>query len=405
MSDQNIVVEYMDNHHYDIRETHNGRWIDQKCTYDVLCFSADCIIEYLGDEHERAFTSPDLWRSEYAGRQVRDVFSKPDTSDKKALDEFNKFFRQPLKLFAAAGVLREVSRNRRGIHFLVHDYAMLEYVSAREYQALEFLTAYITKVLSDSGLSKDFDRFFELQTVDSLLDLRHKFYLFCLKNTPINTEVESNRIFTKVLNPLAFHRHLHGTERGTLSRQVITRDKLAYNQPNWRDVLSGKDKTVPRRGYTPPVGIDTSLESKVSEAKRIVKQFNDTWRGGASEVIDDFAAAHKANAAHHIFPQWAHRELATYPENITALTTAQHLGRAHPNGNTHEIDPDYQRLCLIAKLRIVRDNVEGKLGDKVIYSYDKFIHVLDTGLETNGYFSRLPKNDWDVIESHIDLFF
>ena len=33
-------------HDYDIRKTGNARWIDQKCTPDVLCIIADCIFEY-----------------------------------------------------------------------------------------------------------------------------------------------------------------------------------------------------------------------------------------------------------------------------------------------------------------------------------------------------------------------
>lgn len=34
----NITIQrFLDEHDYDIRKTHNGRWIDQKCTMDVLC--------------------------------------------------------------------------------------------------------------------------------------------------------------------------------------------------------------------------------------------------------------------------------------------------------------------------------------------------------------------------------
>ncbi len=32
------------------------------------------------------------------------MFSKPDPTDKSTMDEYNKFFRQPLKMLAAAGV-------------------------------------------------------------------------------------------------------------------------------------------------------------------------------------------------------------------------------------------------------------------------------------------------------------
>ena len=37
----NITIQnFLDAHDYDIRKTHNGRWIDQKCTMDVVCLVA-----------------------------------------------------------------------------------------------------------------------------------------------------------------------------------------------------------------------------------------------------------------------------------------------------------------------------------------------------------------------------
>ena len=33
--DNATIQEFLDEHDYDIRKTHNGRWIDQKCTMDV----------------------------------------------------------------------------------------------------------------------------------------------------------------------------------------------------------------------------------------------------------------------------------------------------------------------------------------------------------------------------------
>ena len=34
--DNATIQEFLDEHDYDIRKTHNGRWIDQKCTMDVV---------------------------------------------------------------------------------------------------------------------------------------------------------------------------------------------------------------------------------------------------------------------------------------------------------------------------------------------------------------------------------
>lgn len=44
--DNTTIQKFLDEHDYDIRKTHNGRWIDQKCTMDVVCLVSDCIVEY-----------------------------------------------------------------------------------------------------------------------------------------------------------------------------------------------------------------------------------------------------------------------------------------------------------------------------------------------------------------------
>ena len=43
--DNTTIQKFLDEHDYDIRKTHNGRWIDQKCTMDVVCLVSDCIVE------------------------------------------------------------------------------------------------------------------------------------------------------------------------------------------------------------------------------------------------------------------------------------------------------------------------------------------------------------------------
>ena len=42
--DNEAIQKFLDEHDYDVRKTHNGRWIDQKCTMDVVCLVSDCII-------------------------------------------------------------------------------------------------------------------------------------------------------------------------------------------------------------------------------------------------------------------------------------------------------------------------------------------------------------------------
>jgi hypothetical protein len=74
----------------------------------------------------------------------------------------------------------------------------------RERNALKFLTHYIKHVLSDSDLYDYFETFLDNPNVNNFSKLKSVFEKFTIKYTSINTEVECRRIFTKILNPLAF---------------------------------------------------------------------------------------------------------------------------------------------------------------------------------------------------------
>ena len=50
----NLIKQFLDEHDYDVRKTHNGRWIDQKCIYDEVCFVSDCIVDYLLNGGDRS---------------------------------------------------------------------------------------------------------------------------------------------------------------------------------------------------------------------------------------------------------------------------------------------------------------------------------------------------------------
>ena len=54
--DNATIQKFLDEHDYDIRKTHNGRWIDQKCTMDVVCLVSDCIVEYTSNREDKRFT-------------------------------------------------------------------------------------------------------------------------------------------------------------------------------------------------------------------------------------------------------------------------------------------------------------------------------------------------------------
>lgn len=143
--------EFFLDKNYDLRKSGNGRWIDQKCTPDVICIIADCILEYLRDDYSKVFYTNDIWESKYANENIFDIFSKPSTSDKSARNEYDKFFGQPLKMFANAGILRESKQSNKNTYVLQNK-DILEYIALREKNAMIFLQKYIKKVLEDSEI-------------------------------------------------------------------------------------------------------------------------------------------------------------------------------------------------------------------------------------------------------------
>ena len=398
-----VVKDFINEHTYDIRVTGNGRWIDQKCTMDVVCFVADCIVDYIQSGGQQPFQSPDIWRSPYAVQSVQDFFGKPDPMNYSAHDEFNKFFRQPMKMLAAAGVLKENGRKNNTIQFSVENMEILEYIALREKNAYNFLCEYIEKTLRDSGLWGSFERFFEAQDDVEYQNVKDRFTEFSIRYTKINTTVESFRIFTKVLNILACKYRKKGTERGHLSRSFITFDKIMYNQVNWRDELSGKEKNVARRDYIPAPAEDNGYyKYRVNRAIKKLRQFNDKYNRSRSEVTDTMAIGTAATHIHHIFPRSDFEEIADYLENLIALTSGQHLQKAHPEGNTQVIDRDFQYLCLICKTESIKNNIMGMQGVPVIYSFECFTHVVAVGLR-KPIFEDLPENDFEAILNQIEV--
>lgn len=400
----NIVEDFLAFRDFGIRISRNGRWIDQKCTYDAVCFVADCIVEYIRDGGDQPFQSPTIWRSAYAMENVQAMYSKPDPTLRSTQDEYNKFFREPMKMLAAAGVLREDGVVHNAIQFSVADMDMLEYVALRERNACEFLCAYIEKTIDDSGLRPAFESFFEEQNSDSYDNVKETFERFCYECTPIKNKAETGRIFSKVMNPLAYKKKKKGTEKGRLSRAIITLRDISYNRPNWRDELLGKDKNVSRGDYVQDSNVQPTDAYKINRAKKNVRYYNDAFRNGKSEVLDEFGLGAKATNMHHIFPKGAYPDLAYLPENIIALTSAQHMQCAHPEGNTSAVDLAYQRKCLHAKAETIKTNLIENREQAALYSFESFMSMLDEGLETD-YFGSLDENDFDSVIQGIDMHF
>lgn len=288
MINKTDIKAYLESNNYDIRLNNNGRWIDQKCTPDVICIIADCVLDFVNHNgDDKTFTSKDIWLSDYAESNVREIFNKPSTSSELSQNEYDKFFAQPLEMFANAGILTKQKKGRRNYYF-VNKFEILEYISLREKYALLFTTLYCEKVLSDSGLWPFFEEFFQDQTQNGYLKLKEKYEQFIITHTLINGKTEVRRIITKVLNPLANKYQKKGTKRGRLSSDVISYSELMYNRANFRDINSDKPKGVTRKEWARqyPQQINVQLyKYQSSKAKKLLRIYNDSFRGGLSELM------------------------------------------------------------------------------------------------------------------------
>lgn len=379
---ENDIRAFLSETNYDIRISGNGRWIDQKCTPDVLWSVSDFVL-YYSENVSETFTVKDVWESDYAKQTIKETFSKPDTDDKSAENEYDKVFSQPLCLLCYAGVIEDKSQTKKHL-YKVKNKDVLEYIARNDIYALRFLQEYIEKVLRDSDLFPCFQVYFNLQTNNSFADMKQAFIDFYHQYTAVRGQFEPKRIFTKVLNPIAFKYGKHGTIAGRMSQHPINRSDMMYNRDNFRDIYRDKPKGVARKDWLanhPEFDVrEGYFEQMMNAAKRLVKNINDTNRGSISELTQ-FDRNHTdmvpANQAHHIFPKNEFPDIMYYAENLIVLTPNQHYYFAHPNNNTQIIDIAAQKVLLVAKTYSIKKNLTEERDQ--IYTFSNLLLVLSIG--------------------------
>jgi len=373
------LEELLNSRDYDIRKSHEARFIDQKCTPDVVCIIADCVMNLREKDPKTEFTVKDIWNSPYFVKNVKAIFNKPLATNPTSKSEYDKFIQQPLKLFAYAGVL-EVGKRGAINFYKISNLTILEHISLKDRNAYTFLHKYIVKVLSDSGLIKFFEDYKEKYQQEKLTnqyfeDLRRRFVKFIIGNTPINGEIEVRRIYPKLLNVYACQNHLPGSVAGRMSKHAFYYTDLMYNRKNWRDV--SKDKNLSRQEAITE-SEQYILTDTAFNAYLVQKAMNQIRKMYTESEVKDQWSNGEATQVHHIFPKNEFPQLAHYLENLIKLTATQHFALAHPNNKTNAINVDYQLVCLLAK----SDSIERSLRKgQNFYRKESFIHVINTGLD------------------------
>ena len=394
------IENFCAEHNYDVRISGYGRWIDQKCTPDVLWSIADFVLDYISAGHT-CFKVSDIWQSSYAKQTIAETYSKPNTDEKTAENEYDKVFSQPLCLFCYAGILSDNTKSKHHIYTLEKP-DILEFIAKNDMNALRFLCCYIEKVLKDSGLFPVFEDFFENQDNFHFNKMKQEFANFCHKYTNIKGVYEPNRIFTKVLNPLAYKYKKKGAAHGRMSKDIINRADMMYNRDNFRDVYKNKPKGVSRQEWLkhhPEIDIrEGFFVQQMAVTKKLLQKFIKNNRNNQSELtyfIQGFDDNEAPVQMHHIFPKSEFPELMAYPENLMPLTPNQHFLFAHPSNNTQVVDPNAQKELLIAKAYSIKKNLSGE-DDEVVYSFANFAHVLATGWGDEAV-KEIDENDYSGI--------
>ena len=370
---RDTIKRYLNQYDLDIRKSGDARFMDQKCTPDVVCFIADCIINSV--HSHQFFTVNDIWNSLYFIKNTRAIFNKPWPTDPKAKSEYDKFIQQPLRMLAYARIL-VLERKGNQNFYQINNEDILDYIAQRERNTYVFLYCYFEKVLIDSGIWKHFISYKDNPNKDTFEKLKERFIRFIIGNTKINGAVEVRRIFPKILNIIAVENNIQGTEKGHISKYTFTFSDLMYNRKNWRDL--NKDKTITRQEAEEEVDIEQQNAYNayyVQKAKNLIKKIHpdsevkDTWGNGEATQI------------HHIFPAAYYPQIAHYVENLIKLTPTQHYTKAHPNNKTQEVNKDYQLTCLLFKADSIELSLK-KVGEKY-YRKESFIYVINTGISSN----------------------
>ena len=372
------IIRYLSNFDLDVRKSQDARFMDQKCTPDVVCFIADCIINTIDVDNE--FTVSNIWDAQYFIKNARAIFNKPLPTNPKAHHEYDKFIQQPLRMLAYAHVL-EIEKRSGTNYYRIANWDILDYIAQRERNTYNFLYCYLQKVLSDSEIIRYFDTFKDkcLQgkaTNTDFQELKSRYDRFVIGHTAINTEVEVHRIFSKILNVYAVENQINGTKKGHMSKYIFTFSDLMYNRKNWRDL--NKDKSITRQEAQEQQDVK---QQEAYNAYYVQKAMNLLRKIQVESEVHDQWGNGEATQVHHIFPKSQFPQLAHYLENLIKLTATQHFTKAHPDNKTQEINRDYQLTCLLAKANTIESSLNA-VGDKY-YRKESFIFVINTGLDVH----------------------
>ena len=379
MIDTKYINNYLDKFDLNIKTRgSNPRFFDQKVQPDVVEVIAYCILNY---NKKHFFTIRDIWNNKLSEDYIYEILRKPKASEPKAENEYDKFFSQPICFLTYFGVLFRERKQGKYYHTVLNK-KILEYISDNQNNALNFICICLTKFFKINNFISKFDNFFKDQDRDSYLELREGFFNFLWNNTKIKRpkKYEPGRIFTPIINALAFKKNKKGSAMGNISKNPIYRDELIYGRPNWKDILTDKPREKTREEWQEETLDAMDEQVGINSAERSSKKSIVERHGDKSE----YSNKNKATQTHHIFPRSFYLNICHYRENLIRITPDEHFAEAHPSSNTQRVDKKFQVKLLFAKLKSIEHSLKKKDD---FYDLSLFIKVLNV-----GYKIELPKD-------------
>lgn len=377
-----IIEEALSARILDLRKRPYTRFIDQKCTPDLLSLTTALIVELYGIDDE--FSNPELQREDEAKRALAIELNKASSSFTRR--ENNKVFMHSLKMLTYAGILNE-RKVGNTYYFSIENIRALRKLANDERRSLEFITGYITETFSQTDSMWIFEEFkSSSHDAEAYSILKKRFIQFARRHMGAGKKgsdsgLEARRILPKIMNPLAIRWNMNGSIKGRVSKSGISMMDLRYGRVNARDQKLQRSSETSRKERAEQrfQSLRDRREYRVSEAKRSVRQRH--------QDISEVSGESPATQVHHIFPQSEFSALASVPENLILLTPDEHNLRAHPNNKTNSIDKSYQRTLLLKKLDHVEESEAARDG---FYKIEEFAHVVETGYGLNK--DELKKN-------------
>lgn len=353
-----------------------GLHYEQKTTPDLLWCVSLVILDVTKNDRDLVFSDNEIRLSPLFDTLMQDYFSKP--SQALAPGEYNKVSSYQLGLLSYAGILEQVSNRPK--KYKIVNLEALEYMSVNDLNASKFLTEYTEKFLSDNGLISDFENYKNNPTQANHIIAKDKYWEWAKINTAIKgtNPQHTYRVFNKIFNVYCYKHRIPGEDGSNITSGPCPYSFLIYNRTNFRDENMPSGMT--RREYTESVLSDIDAGGVVGavlqqKAKAdIKKKYN-----GISEIQEleyNFTPEGGVHV-HHMLPQHSHPQFAIFRENLIALTPGQHLSYAHVQGNTHRINPDFQKVCLKRKFENIKTSINNR---EDFYVLNKFVQILNSAL-------------------------